>query len=55
MDPEIGSMLAELALNKYNPDALGINKVDGKVVLVVKQLFRNIFPQFPPEVIDSVF
>ena len=48
VDAEIGGALAELALNKYNPEALGINKVDGKVLLVVKQLFRKLFPQFPP-------
>ncbi len=36
VDPDIGASLAELALNQYNPDALGINRVDGKVLLIVK-------------------
>ena len=55
LDGEIGTSLAEIALDTYNPDAIGINSVEGKIVLAIKKLFRKVFPVFPPDLIDTVF
>ena len=55
LDGDIGTSLAEIALDSYNPDAIGINTVEGKIVLAIKKLFRKVFPVFPPDLIDIVF
>ncbi len=55
LDPDIGTSLAEIALDSYNPDAIGINTVEGKIVLAIKKLFRKVFPVFPPDLIDIIF
>jgi hypothetical protein len=55
MSVEIGRSVAEVALNKYNPDKNGINKVGGSVVFSIKKLVRAAFPQFPSEIVDNIF
>ncbi len=55
LDADIGASLAEIALDSYNPDAGGINSVEGKILLAVKLLFRKVFPVFPPKLIDIMF
>jgi hypothetical protein len=36
MDPELTTTIAEISLDKYNPDTVGINKAQGTVILSLK-------------------
>ena len=54
MDPLIGTAIAELALDSYNPDEGGIKIAGGATQLSIKQLFRKLFPSLPPEIIGGL-
>ena len=53
-DINLNVILAEIALDKYNPDSVGINQAQGTIILSLKKLFRKSFPQFPLETIDGL-
>ena len=53
-DVSLNSTLAEIALDTYNPDSVGINQAQGTIILSLKKLFRKSFPQFPLETIDGL-
>jgi hypothetical protein len=55
VDMEIVKTVAEIALNSYNPDKVGINKSHGSILLAVKKLIRKAFPDFPVEIVDNLF
>ena len=54
MDPIIGTAIAELTLDSYNPDEGGIKLAGGATQLTIKQLFRKLFPSLPPEIIGGL-
>ena len=53
-DVSLNATLAEIALDTYNPDSVGINHAQGTIILSLKKLFRKSFPQFPLETIDGL-
>lgn len=54
LDINLNSILAEIALDDYNPDSVGINKAQGTIILSLKKLFRKAFPTFPLETLDGL-
>ena len=54
LDVNLNSILAEIALDDYNPDSVGINQAQGTIILSLKKLFRNAFPTFPLETLDGL-
>ena len=46
LDVNLNSILAEIALDAYNPDSVGINQAQGTIILSLKKLFRKAFPTF---------
>jgi len=53
-DTNLNDVLAEIALDKYNPDSVGINRAQGTIILSLKKLFRKAFPQFPLETLSGL-
>jgi hypothetical protein len=51
----IGKAIAEITLNKYNPEKAGMNKADDSAMFSIKKLIRAAFPSFPVEIMDSLF
>lgn len=54
LDINLNNILAEIALDSYNPDSVGINKAQGTIILSLKKLFRKAFPTFPLETLDGL-
>ena len=54
LDRNLNLIVAEIALDKYNPDLVGINLAQGTIILSLKKLFRMSFPQFPLETLDGL-
>ena len=54
LDMNLNNILAEIALDDYNPDSVGINKAQGTIILSLKKLFRKAFPTFPLETLDGL-
>ena len=53
-DISLNATLAEISLDTYNPDSVGVNQAQGTIILSLKKLFRKSFPQFPIEMLDGL-
>lgn len=54
VDKDIAMIVAEIAMDSYNPDCVGINQIKGTVILALKKLIRKGFPAFPVESVDGL-
>jgi hypothetical protein len=54
LDPELNIAIAEIILDKYNPDAPDKNKVSNSVILSIKKLLYHFFPDFQSEILDEI-
>ena len=54
LDPELNVSLAEVILDTYNPGEMKSKKVQGSVILAIKKLFKQLFPDFPSEILDII-
>jgi hypothetical protein len=52
LDPELNIAIAEIILDKYNPDNLDKDQVSNSVILSIKKLLHHFFPDFQSEILD---
>jgi hypothetical protein len=54
LDPELNIAIAEIILDKYNPDTPDRFKVSSSVILSIKKLLYHLFPSFQSEILDQI-
>ena len=55
VDERIGRSVAEISLDKFNPDTAGKGKISGTIQIASKNMLGQNFNDFPLEVIDDQF
>jgi len=55
VDVILGKSVSEIAIDKFNPDKGGDNKVSGGIQIAAKNLLKTHFKGFPLEIIDNLF
>ena len=54
LDPTLNVIIAEIILNKYDPDSVDGDKIRGSVVKSTKMLVQHFFPNFSNEILDGL-
>lgn len=54
LEPTLNVMIAEIVLDKFNPDSVEGEKVRGSVIKSAKMLVQHFFPDFCSEILDDI-